>query len=271
MTAPVDCLTLAAETADLVRQTGQALLSWQVERIEYKGNDPQDLVSNLDRKVQDRLAEGLQLLQKADFYAEEKTNAPISGLTWIVDPIDGTTNFISRGRDYAISVALYAGANPLLGIVYDVERDDLYQGISGHGASLNGRLLAQPPAQPLSACILEMSIGTLRNLMRRTDAGLLNISREVRATRSMGCASLALCQVAAGRLQLYLSSRLRPWDHAAARVILEEVGGIVAPLFPAESEADPFLDGAPLPLLGAANSDLAAEILHRYFSPVADG
>ena len=54
-------------------------------------------------------------------------------------------------------------------------------------------------------------------------------------------------------------------------MILEEVGGIVAPLFPAESEADPFLDGAPLPLLGAANRDLAAEILHRYFSPLADG
>ncbi|MFM9413905.1 inositol monophosphatase family protein [Peptococcus simiae] len=271
MSTHPDLPALVRDVAACVRDIGCQLWGWEIESVDYKGNDPQDLVSNLDRRVQAALATRLQALCPAGFYAEEKDNRPIEGLTWIVDPIDGTTNFVSRKRDFAISVALYDGSEPLLGVVFDVERGDLYSAIKGGGAYLNGLALDRPVDRPLPACILEMSIGTLRNLMRRTDAGLLNISREVRATRAMGCGSLAICQIATGRTQLYLSSRLRPWDHAAARVILEELGGVLVPLFPsAQPGVDPFLSGAPLPLLCAASQALADDIIHRYFSPVKD-
>ena len=150
MSAHVDLPALARDVGACVRDIGCQLWEWEIESVDYKGNDPQDLVSNLDRRVQEALATRLQALCPADFYAEEKDNRPIEGLTWIVDPIDGTTNFVSRKREFAISVALYDGSKPLVGVVFDVERGDLYSGIKGGGAYLNGLALdrGRPPPPP---------------------------------------------------------------------------------------------------------------------------
>jgi myo-inositol-1(or 4)-monophosphatase len=156
------------------------------------------------------------------------------GWTWILDPIDGTTNFSEAGREYAISLALYVDGEPELALVLDCERDRIYTAVAGRGARLDGRLLpkrADPSAaaspgtshreHPLRSAILDASLNTLLNMGKR-GADLEFLNRELRAHRSSGCASLNLCRIAEAGLDAYVSSKLRLWDWAAGSLILKE-------------------------------------------------
>lgn len=217
----------------LLREIGRGLIARRgAHDIHIKNGDPKDLVSDSDLWVQEALGRGLAyLLPEASFIAEEKENNALRGLTWIVDPIDGTSNYIQQERDYAISVALYEGETPLLGAVYDVSRDELFTAARGMGARRNGEALPPLAARPLEACFLDMSLGSMRVLSGRLGRPLDEINKHVRAHRSLGCASLSMALIAAGCRQIYVSGKLRPWDYAAARLLLAEVGGTVVPIF----------------------------------------
>lgn len=225
-----------------VRQVGWMLLSepaLQAEDIRQKSSH-QDLVTRGDVWVQDRLCEGLgPILPEAGIYAEEKTNDALDGLNWIIDPIDGTANFVSRAKDYALCVALYEGQTPLFGLVYDPVQDRLYHALAGQGAFVNGRPLRTCPQEHLEASVLDSGLASINALSRAIDRPCHLISRRMRAHRALGSAALAMCQIAEGRLQAYFSSKLMPWDYAAAGIILEAAGGFYDPFFPTQKRLDP--------------------------------
>ncbi len=223
------------QVQQIVQSTGKALLerlsSIELE-IKYKDNSHQNLVTDCDIWVQNQLSESLQnILPEAHFFAEEKKNNQIAGLTWIVDPIDGTTNFITQRKNFAICVALYEDTKPILGVVYDVAAGRCYHATAGQGAFVDHYALMPRTPKKVQEAMLDVSLGTLNELSRKMGKPLYDVSRLVRGHRASGTASLAMCRIAEGRLDAYLSSKLYPWDYAASGVILDEVQGIYTPLF----------------------------------------
>lgn len=216
-------------TVALVRSTGKALqerLSSVPMNVRRKENNHQNLVTDFDVWVQNTLKTGLaEIAPEAAFFAEEKENQEMRGLTWIVDPIDGTTNFISTRRDFAICVALYDGASPVFGVVYDVAKDICYHAEAGGPAFANERALPKRAPVALEDALFDASLPTMNALSRRAGKPLHHLSRAVRGHRALGSASLAMCHIAEGTLDAYISNKLFPWDYAASGVILRAAGG----------------------------------------------
>jgi len=225
--------------AGLVRRAGAMLRSALAESIEIeeKGGDRRDLVTRYDSLVQEYLISGISArLPDHSFIAEEAGAPPdepapadIDRPTWIIDPIDGTTNFACTGRDFAISVALYDGERPLLGLVYDVMADEMYSGAPGLGAYVDGaRLLRAGRAASIEESVVDMSMDSCRLLREDWDADGEALALAGRGHRALGCASLNICRIARGSLDVYLSCKLSAWDYAAADIILAEAGGASA-------------------------------------------
>jgi myo-inositol-1(or 4)-monophosphatase len=156
--------------------------------------------------------------------------SPTETYTWIIDPIDGTVNYYRLGRDYAISLALYQKQEPIFGLVYDVANDVMYEANRHDGALQNGFQQVVPgtlaaECKGLNQAIVAMSLRTMREF---TSVGMdvLGMLAKVQAHRYIGCASLELCKVANGEYDLFISSNVYAWDVAAARIFIEQCGGV---------------------------------------------
>lgn len=270
---------------DLVRGAREIVLAALLEDRDSarKDGDNRDLVTTYDTAVERLLVEAITTHYPEDaILAEERDEPPpeSSGALWIIDPIDGTTNFVTAHRDFAISVARYRDGLPIFGIVYDCTEDVLYLGVTGRGAWRNGVRLPFRSASAGAAhhriaredAIIEISVSTVDRLQNRNtivdtgegqppdhpvfDPAALTIAH--RAQRAYGYASLGLCRVAEGSLDIYLSARISVWDYAAAQVVLAEVGGETAVELTEGEGAHPWA-GA----LSAADTGPASLILHR--------
>lgn len=222
-------------TIRLVRSTGKALLerlSCVPLNVRRKEESHQNLVTDFDVWVQEQLRVGLaEVCPQARFFAEEKENHDGNGLTWFVDPIDGTTNFISTRRNFAICVALYDGVRPIFGVVYDVAADVCYHAKAGGPAFADEKRLPARKPVALEDALFDASLPTMNGLSLRAGKPLYFFSRAMRGHRALGSASLAMCHIAEGTLDAYISSRLYPWDYAASGVILEACGGVFGALY----------------------------------------
>ncbi len=223
------------QTIALVRSTGKALLerlSLVELNVQRKDNNHQNLVTDFDIWVQEQLKAGLRDIEpNANVFAEEQENETSGGLTWFVDPIDGTTNFISTRRNFAICVALYDGMTPIFGVVYDVAADLCYHAVAGERAYVNDQPLPKRTPRDLQDALLDSSLTTMNILSRRAGKPLHTISSATRGHRAIGSAALAMCHIAEGTLDIYVSYRLYPWDYAASRVVLEACGGCMHALY----------------------------------------
>lgn len=223
------------ETIALVQKTGKALLerlSCVELNVRKKDNNHQNLVTDFDIWVQEQLKIGLAKIEpEARFFAEEQENGKVEGLTWFIDPIDGTTNFITMQRNFAICVALYNGTKPIFGVVYDVVEDICYHAIEGQEAYRNTTKLSQRVPMSIEDTVVDMSLTTINNLSHHAGKPLYDISRAIRGHRAIGSASLAMCHIAEGALDTYVSYRLYPWDYAASGVILNAVGGVYESMY----------------------------------------
>lgn len=198
-------------------------------RLSFKNNDCSDIVTSYDIEIESFLIKSIsERYPHHTFITEEKScvNQGFSEYTWIIDPIDGTTNFVAFGKEFSISAALYHNRTPLIGIVYDVHKDVLYSAADGRGAFANGtRLKMINREHALKDSLVDMSLKTINAIYEAKGAKILKIIKAVRGHRAFGSAALSICRIASGELQGYISANLNLWDYAAAIVILKEAGG----------------------------------------------
>lgn len=230
---PQDLKALLRTSTDIVREAGELVRShWTKPRhIEHKGRI--DLVTETDKAVEALLKERLaELLPEADFLAEESAGQTEPGeLTWIIDPVDGTTNFAHGHPALAISVGLWRKDRMVLGIVYNPIQDDLFQAARGLGAWNNGRDMRVSLNASLERSLV--ATGFPYAIQERVDEVLAMLREALLATqgvRRCGAAALDLAYVAAGRVDAFYELGLSPWDTAAGWLLVEEAGGRVSRL-----------------------------------------
>lgn len=186
-----------------------------------------DLVTNVDHSNEDFLVRQIRALDPvAKILAEEGTGDQVTdmnGHVWIVDPIDGTMNFVHQRNHFAMMVGLYVDGKPTLGYIFDVMANKLYAGGPEVGVTLNGELLAAPADVDLSAGLF----GASAPLLIQDRFNMQTIIAKSLGPRIMGSAGIQISQVLAGALVGYLSY-LRPWDFAAGRVLAESLGLVVS-------------------------------------------
>ncbi|MBM5719292.1 inositol monophosphatase family protein [Listeria ivanovii] len=211
-----------------------------------------DLVTNMDKETESFFAGQIkEHFPEHRLFGEEgiaDSITDLNGVVWILDPIDGTLNFVEQQRDFAISLAIYEDGSGKLAYIYDVVRDELYFGEKGKGATVNGRPIQKiDPNRELQDALLIANLSVTRKFPTMWEA--VKVSRGLRLH---GAASLEYMDVATGRAGAYLSANLAPWDIAAGKIIVEELGGIVTRM-----------DGEKINMLEKGTSMVATPKIHQ--------
>lgn len=201
-----------------------------VDSLDVITKNPNDYVSEVDRRAE---AEIIKILKRAypdhGFVAEESGNTDGNEYQWIIDPLDGTTNFLHGFPQFSVSIALTLKGQLELGVVYDPMRDELFTAVRGGGAQLNNRRLRVTNRRSLDGALL--GTGFPFRDMRHMDAYLAtfkSLASKTAGIRRPGSAALDLAYVAAGRLDGFWEIGLNPWDMAAGVLMVKEAGGLVS-------------------------------------------
>ncbi|MEX2104050.1 MAG: inositol monophosphatase [Bacilli bacterium] len=147
---------------------------------------------------------------------------------WIIDPIDGTTNFVHQGINFCVSISLYDKEDGLVGVIYDPTRDEMFVGSKGNGATMNEIQLKLDGSIELEESVIGTNILWDQKLLKwGLESSVREIIQHCRGIRSIGSAALELAYVAAGRTSGYCALGLAAWDYGAGKIIIEEAGGKV--------------------------------------------
>jgi len=235
---PLSHLDVCLEAA---KAGGRELLSWQ-SRFQAREKGPRDLVSEADLAAQEAIRE---IIRKSfpdhDFLSEEdaadrrlKGQVPIparkSEYRWIVDPLDGTTNYVHHLPGYAVSIALQRGEQIELGVVFDPLSDECFVAERGNGATLNGKPIKASGCQKLGQALIAVSFSPHVTRDSPEIRRFVEILLASQSVRRLGSAALNLCSVGAGRLDGYLATSVSIWDVAAGLLVASEAGGVVSGL-----------------------------------------
>lgn len=200
--------------------------------VDHKGTI--DLVTDVDRASEAMIVARLrEEFPHHRIVGEEGTAEDASksgGFGWLIDPLDGTTNYAHGYPHFAVSIALECGGEPLLGVVYDPMRDELFAAARGRGATLNGTALHVSGTEVLIRSLLSTGFPYDLSQRRASDALWQAFNGQVQGVRRDGAAALDLCYVAAGRTDGFWERPLNAWDMAAGVVIVREAGGTVTSL-----------------------------------------
>ena len=240
---------------DIVRQAGELLLSaHDIETSVKVKTLACDLVTMYDKAVQDFLCkELLAAYPDAGIYAEEEDLCDIEGKDryFIIDPIDGTANFVRKLHHSCISVGLYEKGKIVAAVVYNPYAREMFTAVRGQGAYLNGERLKMPKADPEHSLVLFGSAIYYRETIPFTIRLVEELLPRTLDFRRGGSAALDLCYVAAGKADLFFEACIRPWDYAAGSLMVEEAGGIVTAL-----------DGSPLRFYDRCSVAAGTELNH---------
>lgn len=219
----------------LIKEAGEEIKNACDIKIETKDDDF-DLVTEYDKRVEEKLIKKLKnKYPNHKFIGEEESamSGKIATLTddptWIIDPIDGTSNFVRHFPITCISVGLTINKEQVLGIIYNPYMNELYIAKKGGGAYLNGNRILTNNCKDISKSVLNYELSLARNEKHR-EMYLRRFSKlitTIQGIRSLGCAALSLCYVARGISDAYQCDGLYPWDAAAGVLILREAGGFV--------------------------------------------
>ncbi|MDA7026319.1 inositol monophosphatase family protein [Bacillus sp. CLL-7-23] len=218
-----------------VKEAGQKIKEAMREEvtIETKSN-PNDLVTNIDKETEQFLIDNIQSVFPDHHILGEEGQGDkltsLDGIVWMIDPIDGTMNFVHQKRNFTISIGIFENGIGKIGLIYDVIHDELYHAFQGEGAYMNDTKLGKMKRVPLEKAILGINATWITENSRIDPNVLSPLVKRVRGTRSYGSAALELAYVASGRLDIYVTMRLAPWDYAAGCILLNEVGGIYTTL-----------------------------------------
>lgn len=201
--------------------------------IQTKSN-ANDLVTNMDREVEQFFIKKVRetfpdhKILGEEGFGDDLEN--LGGVVWLLDPIDGTMNFVHQQRDFAISVGIFENGIGKVGLIYDVVRDELYHAVKGKGAFLNEKKLSELREADVHRAIIGLNPTWLMENRRIDHNLLIPLAREARGLRSYGSAALEMAFVAAGRIDAYIALRLAPWDFGGGSILVEEAGGSVTNL-----------------------------------------
>ena len=197
------------------------------QKVRYKGEV--DLVTEVDEQAEHRIGEMLrEAFPDYGMLAEEGGSSPGAGeYRWIVDPLDGTSNYAHGLPIFSVSIALERSGETILGVVHDPMREETFVAERGGGATLNGRPIQVSETDELIRALMVTGLPYDRDAMPAALDLFAQFAVLTQGLRRLGSAALDVCYVAAGRLDAYYERGVRPWDVAAGALILEEAGGKV--------------------------------------------
>jgi myo-inositol-1(or 4)-monophosphatase len=213
----------AHEAAGFIQKESE---HYDVSRTETKGHN--NFVTYVDKGSEKMLVEKLSaLVPEAGFIAEEGTSTKTGvKYNWVVDPLDGTTNFVHRVRPYAISIGLMEDDEIIAGVVHNIGGDEIFTAWKDGGAWLNGRRIHVSETPALSDSLI--ATGFPYNLFDRLNPYmdlLKHLVQNSHGVRRLGSASVDLAYVACGRFDAFFEYNLKPWDIAAGMLLVREAGG----------------------------------------------
>jgi myo-inositol-1(or 4)-monophosphatase len=195
--------------------------------VEHKG--PIDLVTSVDRGSQEMIVNAIRtsfpghaILAEEDF-----CSARADRYLWIIDPIDGTTNFVHGLPFYCVSIALYRDNLPFIGVCYNPATDELFSAQTEQGARLNGRRITVSATASINDALAVTGFPYKQDNLDEILTRFARVIRSARGVRRLGSAALDLCYVAAGRLDCFWETELNAWDMAAGALIAREAGAVL--------------------------------------------
>lgn len=206
-----------------IKEQRKNFKSSQVEEKDFN-----NLVSFVDRAAEDELVKQLsQILPEAGFIAEENSDRPKGKrFNWIIDPLDGTTNFIHGVPCYAVSVALADNMTPILGVIYEINMDECFYAWKDGGAWLNGQAIHVSTTKELKRSLLATGFPYMEAGMFDKYVTLFGeLQRTTRGIRRPGSAATDMAWTACGRFDAFYEYGLAPWDVAAGIILITEAGG----------------------------------------------
>jgi len=219
---------LAAATA-IARGAGQTLLAQFRKDIQISKKGRIDLVTEMDLKVEKAIVDQILLkFPDHEILAEEQGSQGRDGpFKWIIDPLDGTTNYAHGYRFFSVSIAVERAGELILGVVYDAVTEEMFSAIKNQGATLNDQPIRVSDEDQLIDSLLATGFSYDQEEIKNNLKFFNRIILHSQAIRRDGSAALDLCYVACGRFDGFWELSLKPWDVAAGRLIVEEAGGSV--------------------------------------------
>ncbi|MFT4028244.1 MAG: inositol monophosphatase family protein [Protaetiibacter sp.] len=250
---------MSAELLELARaialEAGELAAARRREGVEVAATKSSvvDVVTAADREVEELIRTRIAEARPRDAVLGEEGGASggSSGVTWVVDPIDGTVNYLYGIPHYAVSIAVVEGDpdpaawTALAGVVVNPASGELFTAARGAGAFLGGRPIRVADAVPLGQALVATGFAYDAAMRGRQGEVVARLLPRVRDIRRQGTASLDLASVAAGRLNAYFERTLNPWDHAAGALIAQEAGAVVKGLGAARPSREFIVAGHP--------------------------
>jgi myo-inositol-1(or 4)-monophosphatase len=226
-----DLQEITSRVAEISRQVGGWMKEQRIQAGQAELKSPNNLVTFVDKESERRIVEALhEILPGAGFIAEEGTGIRNEkGFNWVIDPLDGTTNFVHGVPVWCISIALVDGLEPVAGVIYDPSSGECFEAFTGGGATLNGKRIYVSETAQLEKSLL--ATGFPYDDFGRENQYfqlLKSIMHKTRGIRRLGSAAIDMAWVACGRFEAFYEYGLNPWDVAAGTIIIREAGGVVS-------------------------------------------
>ena len=251
----MDLAALLTLATDLARPAGALALRMQDEVLAARGStggedvksSPTDVVTAADRAVEKLLVQGILAARPDDGLLGEEGAATVgtSGVRWVIDPIDGTVNYLYGLPQWCVSIGIEVDGVTSVGVVFDPTKGELWQAVLGQGATVNDRPLRCSSATELSMSLVGTGFGYDARRRTAQARALPDLIPKVRDLRRAGAGALDLCSVGAGRLDAYYEQGLSPWDLSAGGLIATEAGALVGGLRGRPASGDLVLAAAP--------------------------
>lgn len=240
----------------MAREAGALIIELAAGRPEVRHKGPIDIVTSADLRSEELIREKISsLFPDHGILAEEGGGIEDSDILWVIDPIDGTTNYAHGFPVFAVSIGIMLNGEPVAGVVYDPNLKEMFSAVKGRGATLNGRPIAVSSVDDLDSALLATGFPySLREAPEPILADFSRILLKCQGVRRAGAATIDLCNLACGRIDAFWERGLKPWDTAAAGLIVTESGGTLSKYD--DSDFDHFF-----PQMAASNGLLHKKLL----------
>jgi len=252
-------IELCVEVGNFIRKENE---NFDRSKIEQKGSFS-NLVSYVDKEAERRLVGALEkILPGSGFIGEEGTETKgTNEYQWIIDPLDGTTNFLHGLPIFAISIGLLRKDKTVLGIVYEVSHQECFHAIEGGQAYCNDKVISISPIKTLNESLLATGFPYYHTEKKENYLEIIRIFLEqTHGIRRLGSAAIDLAYVACGRMEGFFEYNLKPWDVAGGAFILQQAGGIVTDF----SGGDNYLFGGELCAAGHVHAEMLKVIKEKW-------